>query len=96
MLYEELLQMYESGKAIFTALLEQLKRMITTIGDIVIKTKTYYEYVVTISAKNAVLEVLNNTKLLQPFREAKRILALRFIEKDILDGDLVKPVWDWL
>jgi len=66
------------------------------IGDILVKTKAYYEYVVAVSAKNAVLEILTHTKLLQPFREIKRKLALKFIHKGKLKRAAIKPVWDWL
>ena len=53
-------------------------------------------YVFTVTERNAVEYLLKNLRLLQPFREVKRILALRFIKKDKIDRDLVKPVWDWL
>ena len=51
---------------------------------------------VIIVRRNAVKRLLAHLKLLQPFREVKRILALRFIEKDMLDRDLVKPIWEYL
>jgi len=65
-------------------------------GDEVIKTKVDYMYQVVVSAEVAVKYLLANLRLLQPFREVKRVLALRFIEKDVCDRDIVKPVWDYL
>ena len=58
--------------------------------------RPHYEYMVIVVARNAVKRLLAHLKLLQPFREVKRVLALRFIEKDVLDRDLVKPVWEYL
>ena len=66
------------------------------IGDNIIQTRAPYKYVITVAARTAVKYLLANLKLLQPFREVKRILALRFVEKDVLDRDLIKPVWDYL
>ena len=61
-----------------------------------IPTKARCIYLVSVAGKNAIEYLLTNLRLLQPFREVKRILALRFIEKDLRYRDLVKPVWDWL
>ena len=61
-----------------------------------IRTTAPYTYRVIIASKTAVKYLLTNLRLLQPFREVKRILALRFIEKDMLDRDLVKPIWEYL
>ncbi|RLE67669.1 MAG: hypothetical protein DRJ43_06985 [Thermoprotei archaeon] len=66
------------------------------IEDLVIRTRSYYEYKVIIERRDAVKRLLADLQLLQPFREIKRILALRFIEKDMLDRDLVVPVWNYL
>lgn len=66
------------------------------IENITVRTRADYIYQITVAAKTAVKYLLTNLRLLQPFREVKRILALQFIKKDMLDSDLVKPVWDWL
>jgi len=70
------------------------KNQVTIKGHIVKPKRPIYVFIIT--EKNAIKYLLTNLRLLQPFREVKRILALRFIEKDMLDPDLVKPVWDWL
>jgi len=47
-------------------------------------------------AESAVKHLLISLRLVEPFRDVKRIIALQFIEKDMLDADLVKPVWRYL
>ena len=74
----------------------QVRGRRSRIRDLIIRTRAYYEYLVTVEARIAVKYLLTNLKLVHPFREVKRVLALRFIEKDVLDRDLVKPVWDYL
>jgi len=64
--------------------------------NIIIHTRAPYMYQIIIMRENAVKYLLANLRLLQPFREVKRVLALRFIEKDVCDRDIVKPVWDYL
>ncbi|MCF3653553.1 MAG: helix-turn-helix domain-containing protein [Aigarchaeota archaeon] len=62
----------------------------------IIHTRAPYMYQIIVAEENAVKYLLENLRLLQPFREVKRILALQFIEKDACDRDIVKPVWDYL
>jgi len=66
------------------------------IADRIIQTRAQYEYRITVYKKVAVKQLLTNLRLVEPFREIRRILALRFIERDMLDRDLVKPVWEYL
>ena len=73
-----------------------VKERQTNNADEIIKTNVDYMYQVIVSAEAAVKYLLMNLRLLQPFREVKRILALRFIEKDVCDSDVVRPVWDYL
>ena len=73
-----------------------VKERQTNNADEIIKTNVDYVYQVVVSAEAAVKYLLMNLRLLQPFREVKRILALRFIEKDVCDSDVVRPVWDYL
>jgi len=68
----------------------------TKIGNLAVRASARYEYRITVMARMDVKYLLENLRLVQPFKEARRILALRFIEKDVLDRDLVKPVWDYL
>ena len=74
----------------------RLQRRRRRIGNRVIQPRACYEYQITVAAKTAVKYLLTNLRLVHPFREVKRILALRFIEKGMLDPDLVKPVWQYL
>ncbi|HDJ66417.1 MAG TPA: hypothetical protein ENF33_01705 [Nitrososphaeria archaeon] len=66
------------------------------IKNFIIRRTAPYEYEIIVRARTAVKHLLSNLRLLQPFREVKRILTLRFIEKGVLDRDFVKPVWDYL
>jgi len=66
------------------------------IGNYIIRTRVPYEYEIIVRARTAVKHLLSNLRLRHPFREVKRILALRFIDKDVFDRDLVKPVWEYL
>ena len=68
----------------------------TRIGDQIVWTRSPYEYRIIVESKNAIKCLLMNLRLIEPFREIKRLLVLRFIEKGLFDRDLVKPVWDYL
>ena len=72
------------------------KRRKAIYEDQIIETKTPYSYAVAVVSRKYLEYLLTNLRLLQPFREVKRILALRFMKKGIGDIDLIKPVWDYL
>jgi len=89
-------QVLESMSIPYVFTKERLRRRENRFGDFTIRTRSNYEYRFIIMAESAVKHLLISLRLVEPFRNVKRIIALTFIEKDMFDADLVKPVWRYL
>jgi len=74
----------------------QIREKQKRIGNHIIQRKALYEYRVTVEAKTAVKHLLTNLKLVEPFKEVKRIIVLKFIKKNVFNRDVIKPVWGYL
>ena len=75
---------------------EQVQSKQSNIGNLIIQSKAPYRYKVRISARKSVTYLLNNLKLVHPYKEVRRVIALRFLKESIIDPAAVKLVWDWL